>query len=555
MLDHITRGRVVLGHGDRPPGARLRGVRRAARGPRGDLRGDRRRARAGARGEPYAYEGRFFHERRPTSRRSPTPARGRSSGSARTRRAGSSAPAGAPTAGSSTRSATSTSPRGSPRTYRASALAHGKEPRIALFREAWIGETREECERVWGPHALAVHRLYYNVGVYHEALRAVGRRGARPGRLHARPARPRAASSTASPDEVRATVEEWRAITGARLPGAPVPPPRRPDATSETLEALRLLRRRGDRAARRRGGVAVSRRYTGDWIVTSLLVDRAERFADEVAIAAEDGHATYAELVERAARVAALLDGARRRSRATASRRCSRAASTTSPPGTGSSGRARSTSRSTSSTAGTFLEHVLRDSGATVLVRRRPVAPAAPRRSTSATCGTCSSSATARGRAARRRRGARVRRRAGARPARPPSRRGDRPHVHHVHVRDDRAVARARCTATAARSTTSCPSSRASTSGTTTSATRCSPSSTRWGARRARPRRSGSGTASSCARRSRRAASGTTCARAARRGPGTSARSILFLWQQEPRARRPRPRPASCVRLERRRPS
>ena len=51
----------------------------------------------------------------------------------------------------------------------------------------------------------------------------------------------------------------------------------------------------------------MSRRYTGDWIVTSLLVDRAERFADEVAIAAEDGHATYAGLVERAARVGGLL--------------------------------------------------------------------------------------------------------------------------------------------------------------------------------------------------------------------------------------------------------
>jgi crotonobetaine/carnitine-CoA ligase len=51
----------------------------------------------------------------------------------------------------------------------------------------------------------------------------------------------------------------------------------------------------------------VSRRYTGDWIVTSLLVDRAERFADEIAIAAEDGHATYAGLVERAARVGGLL--------------------------------------------------------------------------------------------------------------------------------------------------------------------------------------------------------------------------------------------------------
>jgi crotonobetaine/carnitine-CoA ligase len=51
----------------------------------------------------------------------------------------------------------------------------------------------------------------------------------------------------------------------------------------------------------------MSRVYSGDWIVTSLLVDRAERFADEVAIAAEDGRATYADLVDRAARVAGML--------------------------------------------------------------------------------------------------------------------------------------------------------------------------------------------------------------------------------------------------------
>ena len=153
--------------------------------------------------------------------------------------AGSSEPAGAPTAGSSTRSATSTSLARLAEDYRASALAHGKEPRIALFREAWIGETREECERVWGPHALAVHRLYYNVGVYHERFEpwvhevrdradfTLDRLG--PGRF-----------LYGSPDEVRATVEEWREITGAdylalrfRHPGGP--------SHEETLEALRLF--------------------------------------------------------------------------------------------------------------------------------------------------------------------------------------------------------------------------------------------------------------------------------------------------------------------------
>jgi hypothetical protein len=35
-----------------------------------------------------------------------------------------------------------------------------------MFRDAWIDESREACERRWLPHALAVHRLYHHVGVY-----------------------------------------------------------------------------------------------------------------------------------------------------------------------------------------------------------------------------------------------------------------------------------------------------------------------------------------------------------------------------------------------------
>lgn len=50
--------------------------------------------------------------------------------------------------------------------YREAAAAHGRPARVGLFREAWIGDSRADCERVWAPHALAVHRLYYNVGVY-----------------------------------------------------------------------------------------------------------------------------------------------------------------------------------------------------------------------------------------------------------------------------------------------------------------------------------------------------------------------------------------------------
>lgn len=50
-----------------------------------------------------------------------------------------------------------------------------------------------------------------------------------------------------------------------------------------------------------------SRAYTGEWIVTSLLRDRAERFADEVAMESVDGELTYADLVRRAERVAGFL--------------------------------------------------------------------------------------------------------------------------------------------------------------------------------------------------------------------------------------------------------
>ena len=35
----------------------------------------------------------------------------------------------------------------------------------------------------------------------------------------------------------------------------------------------------------------MSRQYTGEWVVSSLLAERAERFADEVAVASEDGAA------------------------------------------------------------------------------------------------------------------------------------------------------------------------------------------------------------------------------------------------------------------------
>ncbi len=50
--------------------------------------------------------------------------------------------------------------------YRAAATRAGRPARVALFREAWIGDSAAECEANWAPHAMRVHRLYFNVGVY-----------------------------------------------------------------------------------------------------------------------------------------------------------------------------------------------------------------------------------------------------------------------------------------------------------------------------------------------------------------------------------------------------
>ena len=71
-----------------------------------------------------------------------------------------------------------------------------------LFREGWIGEDAEE---VWAPHAMKVHRLYYNVGVYpwlEKADLTLDRMA--PDRF-----------LFGSPDEVRATAADWIERTGA----------------------------------------------------------------------------------------------------------------------------------------------------------------------------------------------------------------------------------------------------------------------------------------------------------------------------------------------------
>jgi alkanesulfonate monooxygenase SsuD/methylene tetrahydromethanopterin reductase-like flavin-dependent oxidoreductase (luciferase family) len=112
-------------------------------------------------------------------------------------------------------------------TYRAAAHASGRPARVALFRDGWIAGSRAECEREWLPGALAVHRLYYNVGTYHREFEpwvdAVRDRSAftpelvAPGRF-----------LYGTGEQIRAEVQDWRKVTGCeyialrmRQPGGP----------------------------------------------------------------------------------------------------------------------------------------------------------------------------------------------------------------------------------------------------------------------------------------------------------------------------------------------
>lgn len=111
--------------------------------------------------------------------------------------------------------------------YRSTAEELGRSHSVALFREAWIGDSAARCEADWGPHALAVHRLYYNVGVYRKVFEpwvdeVTDREDftfdrLAPGRF-----------LYGSGDDIRATVAEWEDVTGAsymalrmRHPGGP----------------------------------------------------------------------------------------------------------------------------------------------------------------------------------------------------------------------------------------------------------------------------------------------------------------------------------------------
>ena len=48
--------------------------------------------------------------------------------------------------------------------YREECAALGKEPRIVLFREAWLGETDAAARATYGPHVLGYSRVYFERG-------------------------------------------------------------------------------------------------------------------------------------------------------------------------------------------------------------------------------------------------------------------------------------------------------------------------------------------------------------------------------------------------------
>jgi alkanesulfonate monooxygenase SsuD/methylene tetrahydromethanopterin reductase-like flavin-dependent oxidoreductase (luciferase family) len=89
--------------------------------------------------------------------------------------------------------------------YRAAA----ERPFVTLFREAWIGDVDE-----WAPHAMKVHRLYFNVGTYLREFEPwVDEIRSREDFTFERVAPDR--FLVGDGDRIRATVADWVARTGA----------------------------------------------------------------------------------------------------------------------------------------------------------------------------------------------------------------------------------------------------------------------------------------------------------------------------------------------------
>lgn len=235
MLQYLTRGRALLGVGiaHQVPDFRLYGI---DRGVRAELLDEQLEIlRACWSGQPFDYPGRHFQL---SGQVTPAPYEGRAPevwmgahGEAGLRRAGRYADVWI----SDPQRDVATIGRLSA-TYSEAARREHRTPRIALFREGWIGDSRVQCAREWAPHVLAVHRLYYNVGTYLPRFEpwveeVKDRRDFRLERLA--PGR----FLFGSAEDILAEVEEWRELTGCeyialrmRHPGGP--------SHEATLEAI-----------------------------------------------------------------------------------------------------------------------------------------------------------------------------------------------------------------------------------------------------------------------------------------------------------------------------
>jgi alkanesulfonate monooxygenase SsuD/methylene tetrahydromethanopterin reductase-like flavin-dependent oxidoreductase (luciferase family) len=165
MLDWATRGRLILGLGVAhvPPDFTLYGRDRARRGQTLDELLDL--VDLALSGEPFDYAGEIFQRAgqvTPGAYTRPRPPLW----------VGAHAPRGLRRAGERADGWISDPQRdidhlrGFADTYRAAARAAGRPAHVALFRDGWIGATEAEAREQWAPHAMRVHRLYYNLGTY-----------------------------------------------------------------------------------------------------------------------------------------------------------------------------------------------------------------------------------------------------------------------------------------------------------------------------------------------------------------------------------------------------
>ena len=121
--------------------------------------------------------------------------------------------------------------------YRERCDVHATTPAVGMFREAWIASDHESAIKEWAESAVAVHRLYYNVGAYRPQFETWAKTSLSrseltfdllsPGRF-----------LVGDGELVRRTVEQWRNLTGVQYLALRFRHPKGPSHEA-TCEALR----------------------------------------------------------------------------------------------------------------------------------------------------------------------------------------------------------------------------------------------------------------------------------------------------------------------------